>query len=46
MVLKKRYGLVGIDFDDKELKRKPKKSYYWYKSIAESNGEKIQRKDW
>lgn len=44
--VEKRYGLVGIDFDDKELKRKPKKSYYWYKSIAESNGEKIQRKDW
>ena len=44
--VEKRYGLVGLDFDDKELKRKPKKSYYWYKSIAESNGEKIQRKDW
>lgn len=39
----KRYGLVAIDFDQ-ELIRKPKKSYHWFKEIAESNGEKIKRK--
>ena len=39
----KRYGLVAVDFDNNQ-KRVPKKSYYWYKEIAESNGEKIQRK--
>ena len=26
----KRYGLVGVDFDD-NCKRLPKKSYYWYR---------------
>ncbi|MBQ1341847.1 MAG: family 1 glycosylhydrolase, partial [Erysipelotrichaceae bacterium] len=28
---KKRYGLVFVDYEDKNLKRIPKKSYYWYK---------------
>ncbi len=30
---KKRYGLVRVDYDDPELKRIPKKSYYWYKQF-------------
>lgn len=42
--VEKRYGLVAIDFDDKNLKRTPKKSYYWFKDIIESNGDKIKRK--
>lgn len=40
----KRYGLVAIDFD-KELVRKPKKSYYWYKEMIESNAKIIKRKE-
>ena len=28
----KRYGLVAIDYED-GLKRKPKKSYYWYRDM-------------
>ena len=43
--VEKRYGLVAVDFDNK-LVRKPKKSYYCYKGIIESNGEKIERKEW
>ena len=42
--VEKRYGLVAIDFDDENLKRTPKKSYYWFKDIIESNGDKIKRK--
>lgn len=41
---KKRYGFVYIDRDDaseKELKRIPKKSYYWYKKVIETNGEEL-----
>ena len=41
----KRYGLVAIDFEH-DLVRKPKDSYYWYKEIIESNGEKIKRQQW
>ena len=33
----KRYGLVYIDFSSKELTRIPKKSYYWYKNLIQSN---------
>ena len=29
---KKRYGLVYVDFDH-DLKRIPKKSYYWYQEL-------------
>lgn len=36
----KRYGLVGVDAD---LKRKPKKSYYWYKEMIESGADLIKR---
>ena len=40
--MKKRYGLVYVDMDDKgdgTLKRSKKKSFYWYKKVIESNGE-------
>lgn len=40
----KRYGLVAIDFEH-GLIRKPKKSYYWFKKIAEENGLGIHRKE-
>ena len=40
----KRYGLVAIDFKDPNLKRVPKKSFYWFKEIAKSNGAKIERR--
>ena len=30
----KRYGLIGIDFENGCV-RKPKKSYYWYKEAIE-----------
>ena len=38
----KRYGLVAVDFDNGQT-RIPKKSYYWYKEIAESNGTLIKK---
>ncbi|MSS11336.1 glycoside hydrolase family 1 protein [Clostridium sp. WB02_MRS01] len=41
----KRYGLVAVDFEH-ELIRKPKKSYYWFKDIIESDGEKVVRKNY
>ncbi|MGN8647442.1 glycoside hydrolase family 1 protein [Gracilibacillus sp. HCP3S3_G5_1] len=40
----KRYGFVYIDRDEqdeKELERIPKKSYYWYKKVIETNGESL-----
>ena len=40
----KRYGLVAIDFKDPNLKRVSKKSFYWFKEIAKSNGAKIERR--
>lgn len=40
----KRYGLVAIDFE-KGLIRKPKKSYYWYKEMIESDAKIIKRKE-
>lgn len=39
----KRYGLVAVDFDSNQI-RKPKKSYYWFKEIIESQAKLIQRK--
>lgn len=39
----KRYGLVAVDFDNNQI-RKPKKSYYWFKEIIESQAKLIQRK--
>ena len=39
-----KYGFVYVDrdFEDlKELKRYPKKSFYWYKKVIETNGEDL-----
>ncbi|HIY57218.1 MAG TPA: glycoside hydrolase family 1 protein [Candidatus Tetragenococcus pullicola] len=38
----KRYGLVAVDFNN-QCSRKPKKSYYWYKKVCDSNGKEIQQ---
>lgn len=41
---KKRYGFVYInrdEFDEKDLQRIPKKSFYWYKQVIKSNGENL-----
>ena len=41
----KRYGFVYVDRDDEQkgdFSRTPKKSYYWYKQVIESNGENLQ----
>ena len=38
----KRYGLVAVAYED-NLKRKPKKSYYWFKNVIETRGEAIKR---
>lgn len=38
----KRYGFVYVnreEFDLKDLRRIPKKSFYWYKNLIETNGE-------
>ncbi|MGV3025114.1 glycoside hydrolase family 1 protein [Clostridium thermobutyricum] len=40
----KRYGFVYVDRDEleeKELKRYKKDSFYWYKEVIDSNGEKL-----
>ena len=39
----KRYGLVYVDRDEQSgsLDRTPKKSFYWYKHIIETNGEEL-----
>ena len=34
---KKRYGLVRVDYEDENLRRIPKKSYYWYKKFIEEH---------
>ncbi|MCF0112339.1 MAG: glycoside hydrolase family 1 protein [Erysipelotrichaceae bacterium] len=34
---KKRYGLVHVDYEDKQLKRTPKKSYYWYQEFIKNH---------
>lgn len=42
---KKRYGFVYVDRDDdgpKDLKRIPKKSFYWYRDIIAQNGAQIK----
>ena len=36
---KKRYGFVHIDFESGTLQRRKKKSFDWYKSVIESNGD-------
>ncbi|WP_162012911.1 family 1 glycosylhydrolase [Streptococcus sp. S784/96/1] len=40
--MRKRYGFVYVDMDDSgngSLNRIPKKSFYWYKKVIETNGE-------
>lgn len=40
----KRYGLVFInttDFEDRDLARIPKDSYYWYSNLIKTNGEEL-----
>lgn len=40
----KRYGFVYVnrdEFDLKDLKRIPKKSFYWYKKVIASNGKNL-----
>ena len=40
----KRYGYIYVDKDDDgsgTLKRTPKKSFYWYKKVIETNGEDL-----
>ena len=42
--MKKRYGLIHVDLDDKghgSGKRRKKDSYFWYKKVIESNGENL-----
>ena len=39
----KRYGLVAIDYEN-GLERRPKKSYYWYKDVIETDGKHITEK--
>ena len=42
--MRKRYGFIYVDKDDEgkgTLERRPKKSFYWYKEVIESNGEKL-----
>lgn len=34
---KKRYGLVRVDYEDENLKRIPKKSYFWYKAFIKEH---------
>ena len=39
-----RYGFIYVDRDDfneKELKRIPKDSYYWYQNVIRTNGEEL-----
>lgn len=43
--MKKRYGLIYVDRDNTgngTMKRTPKKSFYWYKKVIESNGEALE----
>lgn len=43
--MKKRYGFIYVDKDNEghgTLKRTPKKSFYWYKKVIASNGEKLE----
>jgi 6-phospho-beta-glucosidase len=42
--MSKRYGFIYVDKDDNgngTLDRRPKKSFYWYKNVIESNGETL-----
>ena len=40
----KRYGFISVDKNNQSkgtLERTPKKSFYWYKDVIVSNGEKL-----
>ncbi|GKU26215.1 glycoside hydrolase family 1 protein [Clostridium folliculivorans] len=42
--MKKRYGFIYVDRDNDgngDLSRRPKKSFYWYKKVIETNGEDL-----
>lgn len=42
--MKKRYGFIHVDRDNKgdgTLERSAKRSFYWYKRVIETNGEKL-----
>ena len=42
--MEKRYGAVYVNrsnHDLKDLKRIPKKSFYWFKKVFESNGDDL-----
>lgn len=42
--IEKRYGFIYVDKDDSgngTLKRIPKKSFYWYKKVIETNGKDL-----
>lgn len=42
--MSKRYGFIYVDRDDEgngSLARYPKKSFYWYKQVIESNGDTL-----
>ncbi|MGT2845948.1 glycoside hydrolase family 1 protein [Streptococcus massiliensis] len=44
--MEKRYGLVYVNrgnHDLRDMKRIPKKSYYWFKEVIRSNGSNIRR---
>lgn len=43
--VEKRYGLVAVDFEN-NLIRKPKKSYFWFKEMIESQGKIIKREEY
>lgn len=43
--MKKRYGLIYVDYDNEGKgsgKRINKDSFYWYKKVIETNGEKLE----
>jgi 6-phospho-beta-glucosidase len=42
--MSKRYGFIYVDKDDEgkgTLNRSRKKSFFWYKDVIASNGEKL-----
>lgn len=43
--MKKRYGFVYVDLDDKgngSFKRSKKDSFFWYQKVIRSNGEELE----
>lgn len=42
--MRKRYGMIYVDLDDTgrgSFARSPKKSFYWYRQVIQSNGEQL-----